>query len=134
MKIRLPLSIIGDEIGGVALAAVFLYFGVTKFTDTAFWAQQIPSNFSDWLPVSALVFTRLHGAYEIITGILLIARPWHRIGAALALINLIPIIIGLSITGYGPDVVIRDIGLLGLALDILLTPHKRSLLDRLHQI
>ena len=106
MKLKLPLGVIADEIGGITLAGVFLWLAATELTYHT-------------------TLTIIAGIYLVVTGLLLIARPIHRIGAALAVAALVVFIYYDGVINQNSAFAIRDIGLFGLALDILLTPHKR---------
>lgn len=110
MKEKLPYLILR-----VSLGAVFLIFGIGKFQNDI-WGQTIKSmDFFIKLPWSLELSVLLIGIAEAITGFALITGLFTRFFAGLAATQLIAILFLLKFQEM------RDIGLLGAAVYMLLT-------------
>ncbi len=94
----------------VALGLVFLIFGIGKFRNDI-WVETIKAmDFFIKLPWDVNISIALIGIIEILTGLALIIGLFTRLFAALAVVQLIGILILLRFEE------VRDIGLLGMAI------------------
>lgn len=101
----------------VFLAFVFLFFGIDKFVHPDVWIGWIPAWMDGLLGISKETFNTIAGVSEIIFALLLLiskTRFWGALGMTLQLL-----FITLVLTRFS-EVGIRDIGLLGMALYLML--------------
>jgi uncharacterized membrane protein YphA (DoxX/SURF4 family) len=106
----------------LGLAFVFLYFGITKFTDPVTWMGWIPSYMNGFLGLSKAGWNVFAGISEILFGILILVPRTRWIGAtgmALELLFITVTLTKLSETG------IRDIGLLFMAVYLVFSSIRR---------
>ncbi|MDO8435714.1 MAG: hypothetical protein Q7S89_03490 [bacterium] len=101
----------------IALAFVFVWFGVDKFFHPALWEAYMPEWILSNLPFSLNAFMTLQGIGETVIGILLLT-PWFRFGALLAGLLLLAIVPIVGLTDIG----IRDIALLLVAIALMRYP------------
>ena len=110
----------------LSLAAVFLWFGIDKFFDPAYWFNAwIPNfviNFSTILHVSTNSIIYSIGVIELLIGISLASNMFIDFFAMIAVVSLI--IISLS-HGFG-EVLVRDLGIIGGLLALIFWPSSRS--------
>lgn len=103
----------------LSLAFVFLWFGIDKFVHPDYWINA-------WIPlwlvenlnrfnIGALNFIYLSGIFEIVIGIGLVFNLFVKLFALLAALFLIAAILTIGLN----EVIIRDVGLLGIALALL---------------
>ena len=104
------------------LGVVFLWIGIDIIRHSDSWIGYIPTNLPFGL--ERAVALKINGIFDIVLGALLIMRWWPKVAAALAVIHLA----GILVTQGIDAVVIRDVGLLGSSLSLLLWPkrHYRS--------
>lgn len=101
----------------VGLGAVFIVFGIGKFQHD-YWARSIETmEFFQRLPFTPAAWAIYIGAMEAVTGVGLVLGLGTRIFASLAAAQLLGILILLNFQE------IRDIGLLGAALYLALSPY-----------
>ena len=110
----------------LSLAAVFLWFGIDKFFDPAYWFNAwIPNfviNFSTILHVSTNSIIYSIGVIELLIGISLASNMFIDFFAMIAVVFLI--IISLY-HGFG-EVLVRDLGIIGGLLALIFWPSSRS--------
>src|SRR5688572_27498154 len=100
----------------LGLAAVFLWIGIDIVRHPDAWIGYLPSS----LPFNLTreLALRLNAVVDMAIGILLLAGRLRRLTSLLAVLHLLGIIVV-----HGIDqVIIRDVGLLGAALALLLWP------------
>ena len=109
----------------LGLAIVFLIFGADKFRAEeawiAPWTDWMPPWFIKILPVENQTFMYLLGAFEVFVGLSFLTGYfifWAALSASLFLASL-PIFTGLD------QYTVRDIGLLGGTISLLLFPGSR---------
>lgn len=105
----------------VSLGVVFLWFGLDKFINPGFWTMWVPGVVHEGLEklLQVDVFPSLLyliGVYELVTGVALVLGLLVRYVAGVAAFFL-----GLIIITSGVSPVVRDIGLLGIAIYLALT-------------
>ncbi|MFQ5881763.1 MAG: DoxX family membrane protein [Candidatus Methylomirabilales bacterium] len=102
----------------LGLAVVFLWFGVDKFLAPEAWVGWIPSWLFGLLGGWQNPFLYLLGGAEVLVGLSFLTG-WYLTPAAMASsIFLAAVILSMGFS----DIVVRDIGLLGSALSLLLPP------------
>ncbi|MCF7916774.1 MAG: DoxX family protein [Candidatus Omnitrophica bacterium] len=102
----------------VSLGVVFLIFGIGKFQNDL-WAQTIKSmEIFQNLPWEISISIFAIGILEVAIGLLLIVGLFTRLAAGLAILSLLIILCLLSFQE------IRDIGLLGAAVYLLIAKEK----------
>jgi uncharacterized membrane protein YphA (DoxX/SURF4 family) len=98
----------------LGIGFVFAWFGYSGLTNPDMWIGLVPAWTAAIAPAKTLVL--IHGAVELIGGLLLIAGLWVRPVAAVLFLSLAHT---LTILKFGP-VFVRDIGLLLATLAIFL--------------
>lgn len=101
----------------LALALVFIWFGVDKFFHPSLWQAFMPEWLTANLPVSLSAFMVMQGIGETAIGFILLT-PWFRFGALLASLLLLAIV---PMLGFN-DVGIRDSALLLVAAALVRYP------------
>ncbi len=104
----------------LSLAFVFGWFGINEILHPTHWSEHVPLIIANLLPVPILPFVQGHGAVLIFLAVCFLFRFKLRYTGFLAIALLLSIIGALvSMDGFD-ETVVRDIGLLGLALSIWL--------------
>lgn len=109
----------------LGLAAVFLWFGLDKFLHPGYWLNA-------WMPLSFASFARhlgvggkeliyFVGIIEVLAATSLLTTLFIRLFAALAILLLI---VFAAAHGLG-EVTIRDVGLVGALMALILWPDRR---------
>ena len=102
----------------LSLAFVFGWFGINEILNPGYWSGYVPPMAAEIIPIPILPFVQGHGAVLTFLAICFLFRFQLRYTGILAVLVLLSIIGGLiSMNGFD-EVVVRDIGLLGLALSI----------------
>lgn len=102
-------------IGRVLLGGVFAWFGVHELLQPGFWTGYVP--FLSPTSQSAITLVLIHGWLLTMMAGALILGIAPRATAALGILIMAEIVISLTITGGGlNDIVVRDIGVLGLSV------------------
>lgn len=104
----------------LSIGIVFLYFGWTSLVTPMMWSSYVPEWTTAMIGAETLV--RLHGIMEIALGILLVAGIFTRVVALVLFLDLLHI---LTLLDFGP-VWMRDLGLAGAVLSIILMPIKNK--------
>lgn len=108
----------------VFLGFVLLWFGVNEILNPRYWSGYVPPMAREFLPIPILPFVQAHGAVLVFLAVCFIFRFKLRYTGILAMLVLLSIIGGLiSMNGFD-EIVVRDIGLFGLALSIWLHSFK----------
>lgn len=103
----------------LGLGAVFAWIGVDILRHPETWIGYVPPNLPGGLERE--VALKLNGLFDLAIGLLLITDKMLRAAAALAVAHLT----GILVTQGMDAVLIRDAGLLGAALALLVWPHHR---------
>ncbi len=99
--------------GRVLLGLVLAWFGYHELTSPDQWTGYVPViNEASRLAIVAVL---VHGWVLFVLAVALIAGIAPRIGAAIASVLLLEIVISLSVSGLS-DTAMRDVGVLGLAV------------------
>lgn len=91
----------------LAMAAVFVWFGVSQLANPNAWISLVPAWATNLLGASALTVVYLNGILEIILGSFLAVGFYARIVAAVLFIHLLVIVSHLGLNAIG----VRDFGL-----------------------
>ena len=103
-----------------SLAFVFGWFGISEILNPVYFSGYVPQIITEILPIPILPFVQGHGAVLVFLAVCFLFRFYLRYVGVLALLVLLSIIGGLiSMNGFD-EIVVRDIGLFGLALAIWL--------------
>ena len=100
-------------VGRLLLGVVFFWFGYHELVQPGHWTQYVPvvSESSSL----AVILVLAHGWVLFVTATALVAGIAPRAAAAVASVLLLEIVISLAATGLS-DTVLRDVGVLGLAV------------------
>lgn len=102
------------------LGFVLLWFGVQEILNPRYWSGYVPQMAIDVLPIPILPFVQGHGVVLAFLAVCFFFRFHLRYVGVIALLVLLSIIGGLiSMNGFN-EIVVRDIGIFGLALSIWL--------------
>lgn len=110
----------------IGLALVFLWFGADKFIHPQYWADAwLPRGLADLavrmgMSVRDLMF--LNGIFEVLVAVSLVSGFFVRTFAALAVAFLAVVFV--VHVGGATEVVIRDIGLIGALVALILWPER----------
>ena len=106
----------------LGLAAVFLWFGIDKMLHPTYWLNAwVPRQLIELLTtfsISDSQFIYLNGIFEILVGLSLITGVFIKFFSALAILFLIGIMVFVGMN----EVTIRDLGLIGGFVSVLLWP------------
>ncbi|MDB5188929.1 MAG: hypothetical protein JWM92_527 [Candidatus Nomurabacteria bacterium] len=97
----------------IAIAAVFIWFGIQQLIDPTSWVGFLPT-WVNTLPISQTVFIYLNGVFELIFGTALLLGFYSRIAALLLGLHLLGITQTVGYSAIG----VRDFGLALSALSI----------------
>lgn len=105
----------------IFLAFVFLWFGVSEFVNPTNWVSYMPS-FVSGLGLDGNFLVVIHGLFLIVISFCLIFKFFLRFTGLLAILILLQITFGLLVISKFEinEIVVRDIGLLGLAIAVWL--------------
>ena len=104
----------------VFLGFVLLWFGVNEILDPRYWSGYVPLLVANFLPFNINLFVQMHGVVLALLALSLFFKFYIRYTGIITLGVLLSIIGGLiTIDGFS-EIVVRDIGLFGLALAIWL--------------
>lgn len=106
---------LSSKILRISLAITFIWIGVLIIKDPIFWSGFLPSWILELSPLSATQLMMTTAVLDLIIGILFLVNVKVHIAALLASAHLVGILI---LSGIG-DVTVRDIGLLGASLALL---------------
>lgn len=100
----------------VSLGLVFLWIGVDILRHPEIWLGYLPASLPFGIPRE--LGLKLNGIFDVVLGVALIGRVFPKITAMLAALHLVGV---LFVNGID-QIVIRDVGLLGAGLALLLWP------------
>ena len=108
------------------LAFVFGWFGISEILNPRYWSGYIPEMALQFLPVPILPLVQGHGTILTLLAICFLFRFQLRYVGILAILVLLLIIGGLLQTSGFDEIVVRDIGILGLTFSLWLYEVKES--------
>jgi uncharacterized membrane protein YphA (DoxX/SURF4 family) len=115
-------------VAGVLLGLVLAWFGYHELVQPALWTGYVPVLASTSSLTVILVLA--HGWVLLVLAVALIAGIAPRAAAMVAAILLLEIIVSLIVTGGLSDLILRDVGVLGLALSLTGSTRQRLMLRR----
>ena len=117
----------GTTLGRIILGLVLAWFGYHELVVPKLWTGYIPLL----SPSSQLsqILVLAHGVVLAILAVGLIAGVMPRLFAAIAALVMLEIVTSLIVTAGLSDLVLRDIGVLGLAVSVMASHHERLVLD-----
>ena len=102
------------------LGFVLLWFGVNEVLDPRYWIGYVPPMIVKTTPLDVFILVQIHGIWLLILSLTLFFRFYLHVFGLLAMLTLLSIIGGLIMINGFNEVVVRDIGLSGLALSVWL--------------
>ena len=110
----------------VFLAFVFVWFGISEISNPIHFSGFIPSFVSN-LGLDENLLIQIHGVFLVLLSFCLIFKFYLSVTGLLAILILVQIIFGLLIINNFEldDIIVRDIGILGLAIGIWLNTLKK---------
>lgn len=105
----------------VFLAFVFVWFGISEIADPTNWISYMPSFISNWNTDSNFL-VQIHGAVLVFLSFCLVFKFYLRFTSFLMVLVMLQITFGLFLINKFEfnEIIVRDIGLLGLAIGIWL--------------
>jgi uncharacterized membrane protein YphA (DoxX/SURF4 family) len=100
-------------VGRVLLGLVLAWFGYHELVQPSLWTGYVPLVSQTAL---AVILVLAHGWLLLILAVAMIAGIAVRLVAAVTVILLLEIVLSLTITSGLSDLVLRDVGVLGLAV------------------
>ena len=110
----------------LGLGFVFFWFGIDKFVHPGLWIGWIPHRVLSLVPIFPGIFIFLLGIIETVLGSLLLLGIFVRFVAFVSALHLLAIIFSLGFN----DIVVRDIGLLTMAVALVIEKKHPLCLDR----
>ena len=110
------------------LGLVLLWFGYHELVSPGLWTGYVPVISATSQAAQVLVLA--HGWMLLVLAVALLGGVAPRLAATVAAMLLLEIVISLSVRGGLSDLVLRDAGVLGLAIAITGTTRQRLLLRR----
>jgi uncharacterized membrane protein YphA (DoxX/SURF4 family) len=114
--------------GGILLGLVLAWFGYHELVRPAPWTGYVPVLNPD--SGFAVVLVLIHGWVLLLLAVALVAGVAPRTAAALAAVLLLEIVISLTVSDGLSDLVLRDVGVLGLAVCLAGCSRRRLVLAR----
>lgn len=104
------------------LGFVFAWFGISEIANPSYWSGYVPSFVANLPFYEPDLFLRGHGVILVFLSVCLVFKFYLKITGLFSILMLGQIIFGLFVTSnlVINEIIVRDIGLLGLALSIWL--------------
>ena len=117
----------GPTVGRVLLGLVLAWFGYHELVQPSLWTGYVPLVSGTTLLVLLVL---VHGWLLLMLAVALFAGIAVRAVAAVAVLLLLQIVTSLTFSSGLSDLVLRDVGVLGLAVCLTATTRQRLVLDR----
>ena len=114
-------------LGRLILGLVLAWFGYHELAVPKLWTGYVP--FASPSSQLAQILVLIHGVFLSILAVGLILGILPRTLAAIAAVTMLEIVISLTMTAGLSDLVLRDVGVLGLALSVMASRHERLVLE-----
>ena len=114
-------------VGRVLLGLVLAWFGYHELVQPSLWTGYVPVVSGSTLTVLLVL---AHGWLLLMVAVAMLAGIAIRAVAAVAVALLLEIVTSLTISGGLSDLVLRDVGVLGLAICLTATARQRLVLSR----
>lgn len=111
----------------VLLGLVLAWFGYHELIQPSLWTGYVPGGSGSTLDVLLVL---AHGWLLLVLAVAMFAGIAVRAVAALTVVMLLEIVISLTISGGLSDLVLRDVGVLGLAVCLTAPTRQRLVLSR----
>ncbi|MDY6789358.1 MAG: DoxX family membrane protein [Candidatus Nanohaloarchaea archaeon] len=112
------------------LGLMILLSGVHQLVNPTLWTSYIAPVFANLMNqtgISGAIFMQVNGVFEILFGVALVMDRYTTLAAGLVTVSMAGIIVNLGLAGAGYiDIIVRDIGLLLLALGVTLQSARRT--------
>ncbi|HVB09660.1 MAG TPA: hypothetical protein VNM16_04765 [Bacillota bacterium] len=109
-------------VGRLGLGVVFGGFGIWELTAPSEWAGYVPPFIGAHIPAVPLVLA--HGWVLLLLGAALVIDFMPEVAVWVAVAMMGEIVTGLLVTSGFSDILLRDLGLLALALALALPPRR----------
>ena len=124
---RLPAP---PTLARVGLGLMILLAGVHKLVAPGAWAVYVTDWLAPWLVVSPVAFMLANGVLEVGFGLAVLADRWTAVAAGVAAVSLSATVAYLAVVavvegGLFLDVLVRDVGLAGLAWAVTIDALRR---------
>ncbi len=114
-------------LGRLILGLVLAWFGYHELAVPKLWTGYVP--FISPASQVAQILVLIHGVILSILAVGLIIGILPRTLAAIAAATMLEVVISLTMTAGLSDLVLRDVGVLGLALSVMASRHERLVLE-----
>ncbi len=102
----------------LSLAFVFAWFGISEIFNPVYFSGYVPPFIANLPFFNSNLFIQAHGAVLTLLSLCLIFKFHLRLAGIINILMLMQIIGGLLLISGFNEIVVRDIGLLGLAISI----------------
>lgn len=109
-----------ESIIAYTLGFVVIWLGINELLYPIEWINLLPLFIGTGKIASDLL--AIHGVILIVTGLMLIFNFYRRFAALILTLTLAEIIVDLMLQSISGDVIVRTIGLLGMAIALLCKP------------
>jgi len=99
----------------VLLGIVFAWFGYHELVDPRLWTGYVPVVPA--ASTASVVLVLAHGTVLLVLGVALVVGVAPRVAGAIGALLMIEIVVSLGVHGLN-DIVVRDVGVLGLAVAV----------------
>jgi uncharacterized membrane protein YphA (DoxX/SURF4 family) len=113
-------------LGRVCLGLVLAWFGYHELVQPSLWTGYVPAVSGSL----AVLLVLAHGWLLLMLAATLVAGIAVRAAAAVSVVLLLEIVVSLTLSGGLSDVVLRDVGVLGLAVFLTADTKQRLVLSR----
>ncbi len=98
----------------LAVAVVFVAFGIWEIVQPSYWTAFVPSALSGL--ASATLLVNLHGMLLLLVGLAILFGAYLRFASALAVLIMLEVTVGLWLESGFTDLIVRDLALLIIAV------------------
>lgn len=109
----------------ISLAFVFAWFGISEIFNPVYFSGYVPRFVASLPFFNSNLFIQTHGVVLTLLSLCLIFKFYLRLTGILMMFMLTQIIGGLLLVSGFNEIVVRDIGLLGLAISVWLYEIKK---------
>jgi uncharacterized membrane protein YphA (DoxX/SURF4 family) len=110
----------------IILGLVFAWFGYHELVDPRLWTGYVPVV--PGTSTASVVLVLVHGVVLFVLAVALIVGVAPRVAGAIGALLMVEIVVSLGVSGIN-DIVVRDLGVLGLAVAVA-AGQSRAVLNR----
>lgn len=114
-----------------ALAFVLIWFGISQARAPDGWTEFVPAFLSNSAPVSPVDLVRVHAFVLILAAAGVVLGIQFVASCTLATLDLVLVTVALILDGGDAGLIVRDVGLVALAIGLLLDSDRSWRLDAL---